>query len=112
MRISDWSSDVCSSDLFGGHLEHTFGNDGARQGGSGSPAAKAAEGEQNHDRTCQRYAAQVDREFGVGLRLPWLAPRDELHGPVTPHWRRPPKRSEERRVGKECVSTCRSRWSP
>src|SRR3546814_4325511 len=78
MRISDWSSDVCSSDL------------GARQGGSGSPAAKAAEGEQNHDRTCQRYAAQVDREFGVGLRLPWLAPRDELHGPVTPHWRRPP----------------------
>src|SRR3546814_8496683 len=26
--------------------------------------------------------------------------------------RRPPKRSEERRVGKECVSTCRSRWPP
>src|SRR3546814_10812472 len=25
---------------------------------------------------------------------------------------RPPLRSEERRVGKECVSTCRSRWSP
>src|SRR3546814_18371787 len=24
----------------------------------------------------------------------------------------PPSRSEERRVGKECVSTCRSRWSP
>src|SRR3546814_13089710 len=24
----------------------------------------------------------------------------------------PPPRSEERRVGKECVSTCRSRWSP
>src|SRR3546814_10143240 len=23
-----------------------------------------------------------------------------------------PNRSEERRVGKECVSTCRSRWSP
>src|SRR3546814_13537673 len=23
-----------------------------------------------------------------------------------------PQRSEERRVGKECVSTCRSRWSP
>src|SRR3546814_14581053 len=23
-----------------------------------------------------------------------------------------PDRSEERRVGKECVSTCRSRWSP
>src|SRR3546814_12878027 len=24
----------------------------------------------------------------------------------------PEQRSEERRVGKECVSTCRSRWSP
>src|SRR3546814_18529951 len=24
----------------------------------------------------------------------------------------PESRSEERRVGKECVSTCRSRWSP
>src|SRR3546814_19668116 len=23
-----------------------------------------------------------------------------------------PRRSEERRVGKECVSTCRSRWTP
>src|SRR3546814_15426076 len=26
--------------------------------------------------------------------------------------RRAPQRSEERRVGKECVGTCRSRWSP
>src|SRR3546814_8692044 len=26
--------------------------------------------------------------------------------------KRRPRRSEERRVGKECVSTCRSRWSP
>src|SRR3546814_15592639 len=31
----------------------------------------------------------------------------------TPDWlRTPASRSEERRVGKECVSTCRSRWSP
>src|SRR3546814_1351552 len=29
-----------------------------------------------------------------------------------PGRRSPPRRSEERRVGKECVSTCRSRWSP
>src|SRR3546814_14940012 len=66
MRISDWSSDVCSSDLdlplrlkaLGDHLSHG-----------------------------QAY----DCEFRV---------RGE-NG-----------RSEERRVGKECVSTCRSRWSP
>src|SRR3546814_15378703 len=30
----------------------------------------------------------------------------------TPEWHRLPHRSEERHVGKECVSTCRSRWSP
>src|SRR3546814_14032568 len=30
----------------------------------------------------------------------------------TERWATPFSRSEERRVGKECVSTCRSRWSP
>ena len=30
----------------------------------------------------------------------------------TPTWRNVIERSEERRVGKECQSTCRSRWSP
>src|SRR3546814_7066445 len=63
MRISDWSSDVCSSDLApGGHV----------RGGS----------------------------F-------WRAQRGQ-----TPRAAANPERSEERRVGKECVSTCRSRWSP
>src|SRR3546814_7250680 len=74
MRISDWSSDVCSSDL-------------ARRGrgrGAGTAALAAAPG---HQRVVDPY---------VG-RLPEAA----LH-----------QRSEERRVGKECVSTCRSRWSP
>src|SRR3546814_13498553 len=38
----------------------------------------------------------------------------ELHTqrPEIPAGAGPPVRSEERRVGKECVSTCRSRWSP
>src|SRR3546814_14765221 len=36
-----------------------------------------------------------------------LTSRDQMVGP----WQIP-VRSEERRVGKECVSTCRSRWSP
>src|SRR3546814_2962233 len=58
MRISDWSSDVCSSDLCGGRC--AFGNPGR-----------------------QPYARSSHSQ-----------------------------RSEERRVGKECVSTCRSRWSP
>src|SRR3546814_7291750 len=34
------------------------------------------------------------------------------HGRAGGGVRRPRRRSEERRVGKECVSTCRSRWSP
>src|SRR3546814_4738601 len=69
MRISDWSSDVCSSDLLGG---------------VGGPRPRLA-----HQRARRRGAVAAD-----GLR----------------EQRR--TRSEERRVGKECVSTCRSRWSP
>src|SRR3546814_4163986 len=64
MRISDWSSDVCSSDLLG--LADT------------------------------RLGTRRDT-----LSCPSLQPRCARR-----------VRSEERRVGKECVSTCRSRWSP
>src|SRR3546814_969455 len=63
VRISDWSSDVCSSDL------------------SGS--------EQPVPIFHPRPGLHVDNQLDVDL-----------------------DRSEERRVGKECVSTCRSRWSP
>src|SRR3546814_9591031 len=73
MRISDWSSDVCSSDL--------------------DPAGI----DLGYDRELRRAAAQD----GAGP--------DRVSGaPAHPR----PCRSEERRVGKECVSTCRSRWSP
>src|SRR3546814_17318590 len=64
MRISDWSSDVCSSDL-----------------------------------VFRREQPRRDAK-----NLPLLA-ADRLLTLVF-------DRSEERRVGKECVSTCRSRWSP
>src|SRR3546814_14417102 len=37
---------------------------------------------------------------------------DKMYGPSVMPWQRPKVRSEELRVGKECVSTCRSRWSP
>src|SRR3546814_1514764 len=67
MRISDWSSDVCSSDL--------------ALRASGQPGLL-------HD-----FGVEV-----VCLLLDAFADRQA--------------RSEERRVGKECVSTCRSRWSP
>src|SRR3546814_5097443 len=81
LRISDWSSDVCSSDL------------------------------------APQFAQFIKFEIALNrrIRLLW-----ELY---SQHFRacyreipcvadRRSRRSEERRVGKECVSTCRSRWSP
>src|SRR3546814_12913808 len=86
MRISDWSSDVCSSDL------------------RGSPARAAAPASL---RPAIGHAHEiVDHAIGQPLetqrrrRRQQTALRPEVQG-----------RSEERRVGKECVSTCRSRWS-
>src|SRR3546814_10288374 len=75
MRISDWSSDVCSSDL------RDPRDDDQRQA------------DDQHDQTGE------DIEQALA----------DLRNPLP---RRKTVRSEERRVGKECVSTCRSRWSP
>src|SRR3546814_1093077 len=85
MRISDWSSDVCSSDL---RPETDGGNE---------PGLRP-------DR--RRRSQQV-----VGAALPGDRTK---YGPEprTGRGDHVAHRSEERRVGKECVSTCRSRWSP
>src|SRR3546814_4695254 len=77
MRISDWSSDVCSSDL--------DGCVGDEQGNLVFLSIWA------RDTAVQEF-----------LPLPSEPAASMKTGP----------RSEERRVGKECVSTCRSRWSP
>src|SRR3546814_8192977 len=67
MRISDWSSDVCSSDLL-------------------------------------RRLRFIRAAQGAGFTLDEIGELLALEASDD--------RSEERRVGKECVSTCRSRWSP
>src|SRR3546814_9702875 len=72
MRISDWSSDVCSSDL-------GCGCDRQEVAGAAPRRARA------------RLPVAAGRDHSASVRL---------------------ERSEERRVGKEWVSTCRSRWSP
>src|SRR3546814_8155398 len=85
MRISDWSSDVCSSDL-----EKKNGRE-ARVGSFNIAGAKA--GVMDKDRIAFSY----DK---VGPGVFKVSPEQALA---------PGERSEERRVGKECVSTCRSR---
>src|SRR3546814_4469925 len=96
MRISDWSSDVCSSDL---PVAITPG--GAMQGRQYALWAEFAHVLQ---RVLKR--ALLDSHLCAGFQV--------LHGAAAAHAevravRR--DRSEERRVGEECVSTCRSRWS-
>src|SRR3546814_1121604 len=86
MRISDWSSDVCSSDLsvrVEGDRPTAREDRGAVHGGA----------EPEEPGCHQRDLAEVLFGQGIGISVRQA-------------------RSEERRVGKECVSTCRSRWSP
>src|SRR3546814_9821129 len=89
MRISDWSSDVCSSDLAAGRVPVI-----AECGSNDTVAAL------EHMQAAQ--AAGADAALVVAPY--YNKPNQEG---VFRHFR-----SEERRVGKECVSTCRSRWSP
>src|SRR3546814_17054036 len=111
MRISDWSSDVCSSDLLA--LAHRRmpaphpGNQvrtailprlaGCRRRGSGFPALRFAGGVMNWSE--EDLAADLASSESVELAFrKWCEPG--------------PGRSEARRVGKACVSTCRFRLFP
>src|SRR3546814_20644411 len=108
MRISDWSSDVCSSDLNGAlELHHRL--------------VEAAEAVVDPAETIDDVAVartQLHRAHQHGLRLvEVLLLLDPGIGEVVHHigllrLQAERMRSEERSVGKECVSTCRSRWSP
>src|SRR3546814_14350594 len=100
MRISDWSSDVCSSDLTvvlqlwtvaAGTREGTLAlADRFRDAGAFASASES---------TLQRSQETL---AGLGIDAAQAQRLQRLAG----------ARSEARRVGKECVSTCRSRWSP
>src|SRR3546814_14586218 len=108
MRISDWSSDVCSSDLFR-RAEHIAC---VISGWCG----------QYHPieflQPCPPFVCPNDAVGMIGqaahagdLNIHGLQSRTDgpTYLPIADNER---TRSEERRVGKECVSTCRSRWSP
>src|SRR3546814_15271210 len=98
MRISDWSSDVCSSDLGGDRSAVTAGtrviSDRVKMRVTAEP------GQGFLDRMIALVEGAERRKTPNEVALTIL-----LVGLTI-------IRSEERRVGKECVSTCRSRWSP
>src|SRR3546814_19346873 len=112
MRMSDWSSDVCSSDLGLGILAidaAIFLVDHARA---------VIDGREQHQRGFAATLLDPERRLDlleVGrahVEVPQLvgSPRLKTNGCVGAG--HAGIRSEERRVGKECGSTCSSRWSP
>src|SRR3546814_8606721 len=98
MRISDWSSDVCSSDL---RAQHIRDHDERRKAIEEAVALTR--------RTVDflaKHGLACDTVGGAGTgTYPF-----EIAGGV--HNELQAGRSEERRVGKESGSTCQSRWSP
>src|SRR3546814_15991386 len=99
MRISDWSSDVCSSDLRNAIQTAQQWHNDARHGVDVSitlrsmlltPEQRVAQMEP----VVEQFVFVIPRVTSPGIELAVS------------------RRSEERRVGKECVRTCRSRWSP
>src|SRR3546814_15637479 len=100
MRISDWSSDVCSSDL----LEQ-----GGRHRRLQPRPREARIDLQFHGHEARRSRRICGPPVRRSIRS-WQRLLSAALG--RPDLRHRTGRSEERRVGKECVSTCRSRWSP
>src|SRR3546814_12577063 len=91
MRISDWSSDVCSSDLRPIHSEETRATVLASM-------------------SAVDLVVVFEEDTPLNL-ITLLAPHILVKGADYTVERVVGARSEERRVGKECVSTCRTRWS-
>src|SRR3546814_17150595 len=98
MRISDWSSDVCSSDLIagGGVGPRMWAEQRARKSAKFSERRNEVSIEEIYHR--MRPSAS-EEQIAEAVEQELIAEGHHC-------------RSEERGVGKECVSTCRSRWAP
>src|SRR3546814_14709133 len=104
MRISDWSSDVCSSDL---NIEETALKTNLEA------AHEIARQLRLRDMAGLVVIDFIDMESNGHIRKVEKAMKDALKNDrARIQVGRISSRTEERRVGKECVSTCRSRWSP
>src|SRR3546814_7768014 len=92
MRISDWSSDVCSSDLDYDTSDRLYFEPLTFEDVMEIIELEKPKG--------------VILQFGGQTPLKLARALEAAGAPIIG------TRSDERRVGKECVSTCRSRWSP
>src|SRR3546814_18016354 len=99
MRISDWGSDVCSSDL-------EFALSAILVGESSLDELRT-----RSTRAVARPPVQPAARRKISSLDTWSCRLRDLLGVRTGR-RCGSERSEARRVGKECVSTCRYRWSP
>src|SRR3546814_13378488 len=110
MRISDWSSDVCSSDLVSGEYLKADISLIDEQEASGTQVQalmrSVAEQFEQYVRLNKKIAPDIPVQVGQ------IEEPSRLAAAVAANLNLKVSRSEERRVGKECVSTCRSRWSP
>src|SRR3546814_14978742 len=118
MRISDWSSDVCSSDLVPNAVAAKFHPpSGADRSGNARPYVLAVSSPNAHKNFARMVAAFLSLEGFDDVELHIVGDSHSVFSGSTSSIDGNPRvrilgRSEERRVGKECVSTCRSRWSP
>src|SRR3546814_20888565 len=131
MRISDWSSDVCSSDLYKSfnttgtagalaaavavgrllnldkqQMLHALGSAGTQSAGLWEFLRDAADSKQLHTSKAAvngLIAAYLAHDGFTGAQHILEGPQGLAAGMSS--------RSEERRVGKECVGTCRYRWA-
>src|SRR3546814_18355846 len=103
MRISDWSSDVCSSDLL--QVLADIKPESGLASGGGMARYKL-----------QQWLNFIATELHKAVFIPLLDPKaaEDAKAYARAKVKRPLDRlrSEERRVGKECVRTCNSRRSP
>src|SRR3546814_18005626 len=102
MRISDWSSDVCSSDLYTSYeFGDAFVGGGIRYVGSVKT---------DIDRATRDLPSYTLVDASAGYDFGRIRAQLNVKNLFDKHYF--VNRSEARRVGQECVSTCRSRWAP
>src|SRR3546814_19880582 len=107
MRISDWSSDVCSSDLHDYEVKMRSIHRFIEEGDKVKVTMRFRGREMVHQDLGKQVLDRVREEMDPTAKVEQFP---KLEGRQMTMVMAP--RSEARRVGKECVSTGRSRWSP